>query len=115
MAGNITINRGTTFAMTHIYKKGGVASNDGQTLYFTVKANESDLDDADTTALGALKKDITMSGSTNVVVVDPPDSLDIPEGNYWYDLKVKDTSGAIYRVAKGRCKIDASPTNRGTS
>lgn len=115
MANDITVDRGTTYAITHVYQKDGAPSSDGQTLYFTVKQSESDLDDTDASALGALKKDITMSGATNVVTIDPIDTLDILPGKYWYDLKVKDISGDIYRVVKGRFILDASPTNRGTS
>lgn len=110
MASDITINRGTTYTITHVYKKNGVESSDGATLFFTVKTDESDLDDTDSTAL--VSKNVAMSGATNVVTLDPDDTQDIEPGKYWFDLKVLEDAGPIYRVAKGRCTIDASPTNR---
>jgi hypothetical protein len=112
MASDITVNRGTTYVITHIYKKDGVASDDGATLLFTVKANESDLNDADSSHLGDLLKNISMSGSTTTITLDPADSQDIEPGRYWYDIKIIETGGQIYRVAKGRFILDASPTNR---
>lgn len=112
MASVLTVNRGTTFAITSIYNKNGTPSTDGQSLLFTVKADESDLDDADASHLGGLLKNVTMSGATNVITINPVDTQDIPPGKYWYDLKVIETAGPIYRVDKGRFIISASPTNR---
>lgn len=112
MASVLTVNRSTTYVITHIYQKDGTPSTDGVTLLFTVKANESDLDDTDASHLGGLLKNITMAGATNTITIDPADTQDIVPGKYWYDLKVIETGGVIYRLDKGRFVVDASPTNR---
>lgn len=112
MADVLSVNRGTTYTITHNYLKDGTPSTDGATLFFTVKAVESDLDDTDASHLGGLKKDIAMDGSTTQILLNPADTQDIVPGNYWYDIKILETAGAIYRVDKGRFSLDASPTNR---
>lgn len=110
MASILTVDRGTTYGITHNYYKNGVLSTDGQTLFFTVKASESDLDNTDAAAL--VLKNVAMSGGTNAIIINPVDTQNVAPGKYWYDLKVLDSTGAIYRVDKGRFVLDASPTNR---
>lgn len=109
--GKITYNRGTTFSITHIYQKNGAPSTDGQTLLFTAKTQESDSDDDDSTAF--LVKSVAMSGSTNVITIEPDDILpSVSPGNYYYDIKVVEGANVVYLADSGKFILDATPTNR---
>ena len=109
--GKIEYTRSTTMAITHTYRKNGEDSDAGQTLFFTVKADKYDSDETDASAL--IKKNITMSGPTNVIAVDPTDIADTVEpGKYYYDLRVKESGGNIYLVDSGTFTLVATPTNR---
>lgn len=107
----ITYNRGTTYTITHVYNVNGSPSVAGVTLFFTVKTVPYDSSAIDTTAI--VKKNIAMSGATNVITVLPTDIPDtVVPGNYYYDLKVLDNTGAIYLVDNGSFVLTATPTNR---
>jgi hypothetical protein len=109
--GKITYERGTTYTITHTYQKNGVDSTDGATLFFTVKSDQYDTSTDDSTAI--VKKTVTMSGATNTFTIDPTDVADtVDPGDYYYDMKVKETGGAIYGVDSGTFKLIAQPTNR---
>lgn len=109
--GKITYTRGTTYTITHTYKKNGVDSTDGATLLFTVKPDEYDSTADDSTA--TLKKNVAMSGATNVFTIEPDDIDDSVEpGKYYYDMKVIETGGDIYLVDSGKFNLEATPTNR---
>ena len=109
--GQITYPRGTSFNLTHIYQKNGVDSTDGAKLLFTVKQPQFDSDSSDAAAI--IKKNITMSGATNVITIDPEDVADsVDPGDYNYDLKVIETGGSQYQVDTGTFTITAGPTNR---
>lgn len=111
--GKITYNRGTTFSITHIYQKNGVPSSAGLELLFTVK-QATDADSTDATAL--IKKNISMSGSENVITIDPGDVDDSwSDGDYIYDLKVVESWGpppVIYPADSGTFTLDVTATNR---
>lgn len=111
--GAITYNRGTTYNITHIYQKNGVPSNDGIVLLFTVK---SVVDDDITDAAALISKNITMSGSTNVIPLSPGDIADsFPDGDYVYDIKVVESWGPpaiIYPADSGDFTLDVTATNR---
>lgn len=109
--GQLTYPRGTTFNITHIYQKNGVNSSDGATLLFTVKVPEFDSDSTD--AASIIKKNIAMSGATNVIPILPGDVADsVAPGDYNYDIKVIETGGAQYQVDSGTFTLTAGPTNR---
>lgn len=109
----LSVNRGTTFPITLNYKKDGVASSlVGATVRFTVKTLEFSADALDTDAL--IKKNVT-DGNVNglvTITLNPVDTATIAPGKYYYDIKVQEASGAIYKVDEGKFILDASPTNR---
>lgn len=109
----ITYNRGTTFNITHTYKKNGVPSTDGLTLMFTVKQQvDNDATDGD----AIIEKNIAMSGAVNVITIDPADvSMSVEDGFYVFDLKVIEDTGppaVIYLAASGDFELDVTATNR---
>ena len=60
------------------------------------------------------QKDVT-SGDANghaEIVLDPADTDNVTPGKYFYDIKVEEASGAIYKLDEGKITIDGSPTNR---
>jgi hypothetical protein len=109
----LSVNRGTTFPIELNYKKDGVAfSLVGATVRFTVKTLEFDADSADTAAL--IKKNVTDGTALGTVTItlNPVDTATIAPGKYYYDIKVQEAGGAIYKVDEGRFALDGSPTNR---
>lgn len=111
----LKINRGTTYTIGLTYKKNGVATSlVGATVRFTVKTSEysSDMTDSDAT----LQKDVTDGTSEGeaTITLDPADtkSLD-PSAEYFYDIKIEEAGGEIYKVDEGTIELDGSPTNRG--
>ena len=113
----ITIPKGTTYAITFTYKRDGVAADlTGATVYFTIKSAEFDSDADDSDAL--IKKDVTVhtdaeSGETEITL-SPTDTNVVP-GDYFYDIKVKEADGDVYKAVEGKVKVDGSPTNRSTA
>ena len=109
----ITYNRGTTFNITHTYKKNGEPSDDGLTLMFTVK-EQVDNDADDSTAI--IEKNITMDGAVNVITIDPADvPMSVEDGLYVFDLKVIESVGppaVIYLAGSGDFELDVTATNR---
>lgn len=116
MANKITYNRGTTFNITHHYEKNGIPSSAGVTLLFTVKP-EIDNDITDANAI--IKKNVNMSGSTNVITINPADVADtVDDGPYIYDMKVIEAVGppaTIYPAGSGKFVLDVTATNRITA
>lgn len=112
--GKISYNRNTTYTITHVYQKNGVDSDEGETLFFTVKADEYDTDSVDASAI--VSKTIDMDGATTVFTIDPGDIDDtVDPGKYFYDIKVKESNGPppiIYGVDSGTFTLAATPTNR---
>lgn len=113
--GKLNINRGTTYTINFQYNKNGVAESlVGATVRFTVKTAEysTSASDADATIL----KDIidgTAEG-TATITIDPADTSALEPGKYFYDIKVEESGGDIYKCDEGIIKLDASPTNRRT-
>lgn len=117
----LEITRGTTYSRTLTYKKNGVVTPlTGMTVFFTVKPAEYDANTTDSSA--SITKTLADLDDANaaegiaVITIDPADSalLD-PEGEYFYDIKVKETDGpppVIYKVDEGTIVFDGSPTNR---
>lgn len=110
---NLKVNRGTTYTMGFQYKKAGVNHTlVGATVRFTVKTEEYDENSTDSTAI--LVKNVT-SGDSNgyaEIAISPSDIPLVEPGKYYYDIKVKEAGGDIYKVVEGRFILDGSPTNR---
>lgn len=113
MASKLKINRGTTYNITLNYAKNGVATSlVGATVRFTMKTAEFDSSATDSTA--AVVKNVT-SGDINgqaVISLLPEDTSTLTPQDYFYDIKVEEASGEIYKVAEGIVELDGSPTNR---
>lgn len=109
----LKIDRGTTYTIGIIYKKDGVpATLVGATVRFTVKTTEFDDDTVDADAL--IKKDVT-SGDVNgnaTITLAPADTATVAPGKYFYDIKVEEADGDIYKIDEGKVTLDGSPTNR---
>ena len=110
----LKVNRGTTYTIGVQYQKNGVnATLVGATVRFTVKTAEFD---ASVTDLGALVlKNVTTGNAAGVasIIVNPVDTATIVPGRYFYDIKVQEAGGAIYKIDEGKFDLDGSPTNRG--
>lgn len=110
----LKINRGTTYTIGITYKKNGVATTlVGATVRFTIKTEEWDTSTTDATAI--LVKNITDGNSSGeaTITIDPVDTATVTPSKYYYDIKVEEASGAIYKIDEGTIKLDGSPTNRG--
>ncbi len=120
MSSKLNVNRGTTFTITLNYQQNGIAATlVGATVYFTVKSAEYDSDLTDAGALLQKVKSTYVStgdnaaGGVAVITLNPADTQAIePSKNYYYDLKVKNAAGNIYKVDEGKLILDGSPTNR---
>lgn len=115
MSSKLRVNRGTTFIITLHYQKDGVsASLAGATVRFTVKTTEYDAESDDSTAL--VLKNITAhtdeAAGITEILLEPADTDDITPGLYYFDIKVAEASGAVYKIIEGRFDLDGSPTNR---
>lgn len=111
---NLKINRGTTYTINFDYQRNGVAETlVGATVRFTMKSDEYDSDMTDASA--AVQKDVTTGDADGhaEIVIDPADTDALEPGKYFYDIKVEEASGAIYKVDEGKVTLDGSPTNRG--
>lgn len=110
----LKINRGTTYTIGIVYKKNGVAHTlVGATVRFTVK--DVEWDDSMTDATAILLKNVTDGNSDGeaTITIDPADTDEITPDKYYYDIKVEEPSGDIYKIDEGTIKLDGSPTNRG--
>lgn len=108
------IDRGTTYTIGVTYKKNGVPTTlVGATVRFTVKTLEYDSNWTDADAI--ILKNVTDGNSSGqaTITIDPTDTAQIEPGEYFYDIKVEEASGAIYKIDEGKIKLDGSPTNRG--
>lgn len=109
----LKINRGTTYVITFNYQKDGVATTlVGATVRFTVKTSEYDSSTDDSTAV--VSKDVTDGDSAGVatITIDPADTATLTPGKYYYDIKVEEAGGDIYKTDEGTIQLDGSPTNR---
>ena len=110
----LRINRGTTYTIGIVYKKNGEAETlVGATVRFTVKTVEWDDDMTDSSAV--IQKNITDGNSDGeaTIEIEPTDTDTLDPGKYYYDIKVEEASGEIYKIDEGTIKLDGSPTNRG--
>lgn len=109
----LKVNRGTTYTIDFQYQKNGVPTTlVGATVRFTVKPTE--YDDNTTDSGAAVLKNITNGDSlgTAVIKISPTDTAVVEPGNYYYDIKVQEAGGDIYKVDEGKLVLDGSPTNR---
>lgn len=110
---SLKINRGTTYTISVNYSRNGEpASLVGATVRFTAKPNEWDDDAVDNSA--SVRKDITNGTEEGAatIILNPADTSNLEPGTYFYDIKVEEASGAIYKIDEGKIKLDGSPTNR---
>ncbi len=77
-----------------------------------MKDEEWDTDATDATA--ELKKNVTngTADGTATITIDPADTATLTPGTYFYDVKVEDADGNIYKIDEGKVKLDGSPSNR---
>lgn len=111
--GNLSVNRGTTYTIAFQYKKSGENHTlVGATVRFTVKSEEFDENATDADAL--VLKNVTSGNSSGeaTITINPSDTVLTEPGNYYYDIKVEESGGEIYKVDDGRFKLGGSPTNR---
>lgn len=113
----LSVNRGTTYSRTITYYKDSVLTPlTGMTVFFTMKSAEFDTDAFDTSALiqktYANLSDANAALGKATVTLLPSDTSAITPGSYFYDIKVKESATAIYKVDEGVIKLDGSPTNR---
>lgn len=107
------VNRGTTYTINVNYQRNGIATTlVGATVRFTMKSEEYDTSVDDTTAL--ITKNVTdgTAEGTATISLDPADTATIEPGTYFYDIKVENADGTIYKIDEGKVKLDGSPTNR---
>ena len=109
----LKINRGTTYTINVNYQRNGEAATlVGATVRFTAKSSEYDTDSTDTSAV--ISKNVTDGNASGqaTVTLDPADTATLAPGKYYYDLKVEEAGGAIYKIEEGTIQLDGSPTNR---
>lgn len=109
----LKINRGTTYTLSVNYQRNGAAATlVGATVRFTMKTAEYSTDATDADA--SVKKNVTngTAAGTATITINPTDTTGLAPGKYFYDIKVQEASGAIYKIDEGTVKLDASPTNR---
>jgi hypothetical protein len=111
----VKINRGTTFVWNVNYSKDGEpATLVGATVRFTVKATEfsADADDSDAVITRDIDDVTGIVGTTATFTLDPADTATLEPGTYFYDIKVEEAGGAVYKIDEGKIRLDGSPTNR---
>lgn len=113
MASTLKINRGTTYTIAFNYQRNGSpASLVGATVRFTVKSSEYDSNTTDATAV--ITKNVTTGTAEGsaTITINPSDTASLEPNKYFYDIKVQEAGGAIYKCDEGVIKLDGSPTNR---
>jgi len=109
----LKVNRGTTYTIGVQYQKNGVnATLVGATVRFTVKTTEFDADADDSDAV--LFKNVTNGDSSGAatITIEPTDTALLTPQKYYYDIKVEEAGGDIYKINEGKFDLDGSPTNR---
>ena len=109
----LKISRGTTYSINVAYSRNGVpATLVGATVRFTMKPVEYDESTTDATA-NVLKNvtDGTVDGLATITIV-PDDTATLIPNKYYYDVKVENADGTIYKLDEGTVSLDGSPTNR---
>ena len=113
---NITLHHKTDQDITfQYYEANGTTTRSlvDATVFFTLKKNSHDDDADDSNAI--LKKTVTVhtsagAGLTTISLTDT--DTNIRPKNYFYDIKVKEANGLIYKATSGSCRVEGSPTNR---
>lgn len=109
----LKIDRGTTFPITVNYLRNGVAASlVGATVRFTMKSAEYSTDTTDSDAVIAKNVTDGTAEGTAIVTINPEDTATLTPGKYYYDIKVENADGDIYKLIEGTVKLDGSPTNR---
>jgi hypothetical protein len=109
----LTITRGTTYTIGLNYQRSGVATSlVGATVRFTMKSAEYDTDTDDSDA--SVIKNVTTGDADGAatITINPSDTATLTPGKYYYDIKVQESGGSIYKVDEGTVVLDGSPTNR---
>lgn len=109
----LKVNRGTTYSISVNYQRDGVATTlVGATVRFTMK--ETEFDDSTDDSTAAVLKNVTDGDASGnaTITIDPADTATLTPGDYFYDIKVQEAGGDIYKVDEGKVKLDGSPTNR---
>lgn len=111
----LTLNRGNSQVYSIAFKKtdGTPYCIKNWVVFFTVKTDYS-LPDSQ----ASLQKIITTfsdttsgtSGIANIPLL-PADTVNLPLGDYYYDIKVCTSSNEDYTVLKGKFKLDYDVTN----
>jgi len=110
----LKITSGTTYTIGIVYKRNGEAETlVGATVRFTIKTAEWDTNMTDSDAI--LLKNITDGNAQGeaTITIDPVDLAETTPDKYYYDIKVEQADGEIYKIDEGTIKLDGSPTNRG--
>lgn len=110
----LKVNRGTTYTIGVNYKRNGEPYTlVGATVRFTVKDTEFDSNMTDSDAL--ILKNVTDGNADGEasIVINPEDTASLTPDKYYYDIKVEQANGEIYKIDEGRFQLDGSPTNRG--
>ena len=109
----LKIDRGTTYTIGVAYQRNAVAATlVGATVRFTMKPTEfsADTTDADASVLKNVTNGTT--GGLATILIAPADTATLTPGTYYYDVKVKEADGSIYKIDEGKVKLDGSATNR---
>lgn len=110
----LKINRGTTYTIGVNYNRNGEPYTlVGAIVRFTIKTVEWDTSASDATAV--LLKNITDGNAQGeaTITINPEDTATLTPDKYYYDIKVEQSNGEIYKIDEGTVKLDGSPTNRG--
>jgi len=113
---NFAWDRGTTYTIGVVYKKGGVAHTlVGATVLCTVKEVEYDGSQDDATAV-IPPKNITNGDSEGNAAIPftPSETAELEPKEYYYDVKVDENSDGVnvFKILEGRITLGGSPTNR---
>jgi hypothetical protein len=71
---------------------------------------DTDTDDSDASVI----KNVTTGDADGAatITINPSDTATLTPGKYYYDIKVQESGGSIYKVDEGTVVLDGSPTNR---
>lgn len=85
------------------------------TIFFTVKENiyDSDVDDSEATIKKTVTSHTNAGAGTSAITLTDTDT-DVAPKKYFYDIKVKESDGSIYKAQSGRLTINPTITNRST-
>jgi hypothetical protein len=110
----LKFDRGTTQTLGVEYQNEDetARSLSGAVIRFTMKTAEWDANASDTTAV--VSKNVTdgTAGGEATITIAPTDTATLTPGKYYYDIKVKEADGSIFKIDEGTITLDGSPTNR---